>query len=354
MNRALVSVLALTGLALALPAMAQGQRWPSIRSRESAFEQRLQDGEQSGAISPDEALRLRATFEDLVAREQDYRYSPPGLTLNEVQDLDYRFGVLSDRLSSDLAQGPANQSRNPNRYTRRPYNGPPPTDRDEDRLGAATVNPPIAAPSPAPDRSSGVDDGWPSMNERRADLLARIEAGVTAGDLTRSEAAGLREDFEGLIRREDFYRQDGQLSTAERRDLDQAFADLSRRIHRERTDDQRLATATPPPPVAATPAETPPANDRTRWRDIRNVQADLDERIDEAKENQTIGEGEAKRLHEDASDLIRLEDDYRASPPGLTREEITDLEARIAAIEDRVGRPPPEPAKPNQRAVNDF
>src|SRR5437868_6486630 len=150
MNRALVSVLALTGLALALPAVAQGQRWPSIRSRESAFEQRLQDGEQSGAISPDEAQRLRGAFEDLVAREQDYRYSPPGLTLNEVQDLDYRVDALSDRLSRDLAQGPSNQSRNPNRYVRRPYNGPPPADREDDRLGAATVNPPIAAPVPAP------------------------------------------------------------------------------------------------------------------------------------------------------------------------------------------------------------
>ena len=243
--------------------------------------------------------------------------------------------------------------RNTDRYARRPYEGPPLTDRGFDRQAEApSISPPVV--ERAPDPSTGVDEGWPSMNERRADLLARIDAGVTAGDLTRSEAAGLREDFEGLIRREDFYRQDGSLSTAERRDLDLAFAELSRRIHRERADDQRAAVTVPAPPPPAVATAEPPPPDRTRWRDIRNVEADLAERIDEARENGAIDEAEAKRLHEDASDLIRLEDDYRASPPGLTREEIADLEARIGAIEDRVGRPPPEPARPNQRAVNDL
>ena len=103
MNRVLVSVLALSSLALSLPAAAQPQRWPSIRSRAPAFEQRLQEGEQSGAITRDEAQRLRAGFDELIAREQDYRYSPPGLTLGELQDLDYRFDALSNRLSRDLA-----------------------------------------------------------------------------------------------------------------------------------------------------------------------------------------------------------------------------------------------------------
>jgi hypothetical protein len=345
MNRALVSILALTGLIVSLPAAAQAQRWPSIRSRAPAFEQRIEEGEQSGALGREEAQRLRSGIDDLLAREQDYRYSPPGLTQFEVQDLDYRFDALSNRLARDLADNAPAPDRNSNRYAPRPYNGPPLDDRE----AQGPVNPPAIERSP--DRSTGVDDGWPSMNERRADLLARIDAGVTAGDLTRSEAAGLREDFEGLIRREDYYRQDGSLSVAERRDLDLAFAELSRRVHRERADDERTAAATAPPPTAVAP---PPAPDRTRWRDIRNVEADLDERIDEAKENGTIGDAEARRLHEDASDLIRLEDDYRASPPGLTREEIADLEARIGAIEDRVGRPPPEPERRGgQRAVND-
>jgi hypothetical protein len=357
MKRVLVALLAISATALMAPAAAEAQRWPSIRSRAPDFEARVEDGERSGALNRDDAERLRAAMDALLAREQDYRYSRPGMTISELEDLDERFDDLSQRLGQALAQGPRGRF---DRYDTRP------SEPEFQPAPEPGPEPPQAAPpepvNPSADEANAaIDDGWPSMNERRQGFLDRVQTAETSGELTRSEAAGLRGDFDGLVRREDFYRQDGAIDSAERRDLDMAFADLQRRLHGQAEPPAKQAQAAPPAsPPAAAPA--PPADEKTRWRDIRNIQADLDERIDEARENGVVSDGEAKQLHQQASDLVGVEDDYRASAPGLTHEEIADLEAKIAAIEDRVGRPPPadaKQAKPDeperrQRAVNDF
>ncbi|HET9161755.1 MAG TPA: hypothetical protein VFN88_14180 [Caulobacteraceae bacterium] len=355
MKRVLVPLLAVSALALMAPA-AEAQRWPSIRSRAPAFEARVEDGERSGALSQGQADQLRAAFDSLLAREQDYRYTAPGLTMSELQDLDARFDDLSDRLSQALAQ----DDRGYDRYAttpRAPDFQPPPLPQPP---------PPEAANPPRDEANAAVSDGWPSMNERRVDFLDRVQKAETSGEVTRSEAAGLRGDFDGLVRREEFYRQDGSLDGAERRDLDMAFAELSRRMRSggpAPSPQHADVAGAPPPGVVTTPPPPPPAaEEKTRWRDIRNIEADLDERIDEAKEKGVIGEDEAQTLRDQASDLVSVEDDYRASAPGLTHEEVADLEARIASIEDRVGRPPPakaaepnsDPPKREQRAVNDF
>jgi hypothetical protein len=112
--------------------------------------------------------------------------------------------------------------------------------------------------------------GWSSINERQARLDQRIDAGVREGDLTRSEAMRLRDEFQDLARLEARYRRDG-LSGWERTDLDRRFDALAARIRVERTDaagrdwfggrDWR--------------------DNRGAWIDINRRQAQLDRRIDQ-------------------------------------------------------------------------
>ena len=56
----------------------------------------------------------------------------------------------------------------------------------------------VAAPASA--------QAWQSINQRQANLDARIDAGVRSGDLTRSEATRLRGEFNDLARLEERYR----------------------------------------------------------------------------------------------------------------------------------------------------
>ena len=92
----------------------------------------------------------------------------------------------------------------------------------------------VAAPASA--------QSWQSINQRQANLDARIDAGVRSGDLTRNEAARLRGEFRelarmearyrasnGLSMSENLYRRNG-LTLAERRDLDRRFDRLDARL----------------------------------------------------------------------------------------------------------------------------
>src|SRR5690606_39707851 len=81
----------------------------------------------------------------------------------------------------------------------------------------------VAAPASA--------QSWQSINQRQANLDARIDAGVRSGDLTRNEAARLRGEFRELARLEARYRASYGLSNAERRDLDMRLDRKSTRLN---------------------------------------------------------------------------------------------------------------------------
>ncbi len=156
--------------------------WSSIGDRRSNLEARINAGVRDRSLSQAEASRLRADFQTLVRLEATYRRN--GLTAAERADLDRRFDALSARI------------------------------RDERRDG---------------------DGGWSSINQRQANLEARIDAGVRDRSLSQTEAARLRADFQALVRMEADYRRNG-LTAAERADLDRRFDALSARIRAERRD----------------------------------------------------------------------------------------------------------------------
>jgi hypothetical protein len=78
---------------------------------------------------------------------------------------------------------------------------------------------------------------WMNINQREAQLERRIDRGLRTGDLTRAEAARLRNEFRRILRLEARYRANG-LSGWERADLDRRFDILAPRIRWERNDPQ--------------------------------------------------------------------------------------------------------------------
>ena len=83
---------------------------------------------------------------------------------------------------------------------------------------------------------------WWSVNARQRELNRRIEVGIRRGELTRAEAARLRQRYYAIAQLERRYRRSGGgLSYAERRDLDRRFAYLAQAIRWERNDWQERA-----------------------------------------------------------------------------------------------------------------
>lgn len=154
---------------------------------------------------------------------------------------------------------------------------------------------------------------WQSINERQANLDARIDAGVRSGDLTRAEAGRLRAEFNDLARLETRYRSSYGLSDSERRDLDMRFDRLSSQIRYERNDRQ----------------------DRDRgWQPINQRQRMLDNRIDRGIRDGRLDRREAYRLRAEFQQIASLETRYRRN--GLSMQERRDLDRRFDRLDARL------------------
>ena len=79
-----------------------------------------------------------------------------------------------------------------------------------------------------------------NINQREAQIEARIDMGVRRGDLTRSEAVRLRSELRGIERLERRYRYTGGgIAAWERQDLERRLDRLSRQVFRARRDEDR-------------------------------------------------------------------------------------------------------------------
>ncbi|MCF8504884.1 MAG: hypothetical protein K9G59_08215 [Caulobacter sp.] len=234
---------------------SQGQ-WVSISRRQAWLERRISMGEQQRTLTRAEATTLRRNLSSLISLER--RYSRGGLSTQERADLDRRFDALSAQIRFESQDG---------------------------------------------------QTGWTNINQRQANLDARIDAGVRDRTLTAQEASRLRADFQALARLEATYRRNG-LTNAERADLDRRFDALSARIRSERQDDDG------------------------GWTNINRRQADLDARIDAGVRNRSLTAQEASRLRADFQALARLEATYRRN--GLTNAERADLDRRFDALSARI------------------
>ena len=95
MNKILLSLTAVSALAAAtvVPAVASAQ---SINQRQAMLERRIDQGLRSGALTRNEAYRLRSELRDTARLE--HRYRRGGLSGWERADLDRRFDRISARI----------------------------------------------------------------------------------------------------------------------------------------------------------------------------------------------------------------------------------------------------------------
>lgn len=211
----------------------QGRR--PLGERRAALEARIDAGVRDGSLSRAEAARLRADYDDLVRLET--RYAADGrITQTERADLRTRYRALSQQVGED---------------------------RNDD-----------------PDY-----DDWRPLADGRAAFIARVDAGLQARRLSRSEATRLRTDFDALVRLETDYRRDG-LSAREREDLTARLADLDRRVGDGGYDDGGYGA------------------------DPRAAQ--IEARIAAGERNGSISRTEAVRLRDELRDLTRRWADLEA------------------------------------------
>lgn len=187
MKRTLLTLMAATSMAAAIPAIASAQPWQNINQRQANLDQRIDVGVRNGQLTRAEADRLRVEFNGIARLEATYRASRPGLTVAEMADLDRRFDALSARI----------------RFER--------SDRD--------------------------DRQWQNINQRQAALERRIERAMRDRRLSQREARSIRAEFQAIARLEANYRASRPgLTAAERADLDRRFDRLSARIRMDAND----------------------------------------------------------------------------------------------------------------------
>jgi hypothetical protein len=177
MKRTLLPLLAATALGLAIPAVAGAQTWMSINQRQAQLDQRIDAGVRSGQLTPAEAARVRAEFQDILRLESAYRRD--GLSYQERAELDRRFDMLESRVIAERRDDQRRYGQN-DRY-------------DYDR--------------------------WQNLNQRQAQFNQRLRRAVRDRRLTQRQADNLRLEFDRIARIERDYRRGG-LTRSERADLD--------------------------------------------------------------------------------------------------------------------------------------
>ena len=151
------------------------------------------------------------------------------------------------------------------------------------------------------------------LAEGRATLTARIDAGVSDGSISRSEATRLRTDYDGLVQLETRYAADGRVTTQEAADLRERYRLLAQRL------------------------EMPGQGQGGSygWQPLSSRRADFDARVDRALNDRDITRAEATRLRADFQALVQVETSYQRN--GLDAREEADLVARYQTLTNRLG-----------------
>lgn len=197
MKKLSLALAATTALTLAAGA-AVAQPWMPIVDRQSNLDARIDAGVRSGELTRREATTLRADLATVIRLESRYRAG--GFSSWEMQDLDRRYDLISRKVRMETADNQTGW------YGGRGWN---------DNRGR-----------------------WVGIEQRKMQLDRRIEQGLRSGQLTSSEAARLRSDFNDIASAEVRYRRNG-LDARERADLDRRFDILAAKIRFERTDRDR-------------------------------------------------------------------------------------------------------------------
>lgn len=196
-----VSLLAstlLAGLGMS-PAMAQNTNTPGIDSSQQAIGARIQQGMQSGRLTPSEAQALYARDRDISVREMRYK-SDGQATQQERQQLRADLSALND---------------------------------DVERMIANNV---VVGRPGYPGNQSG---NTPGIDNQEFTIDERIDEGIRTGRINPREARNLRSRQRMIDRHEANFKSDGVVTKQERRQLRNELAALRDQVERMMRNDRR-------------------------------------------------------------------------------------------------------------------
>lgn len=151
---------------------------------------------------------------------------------------------------------------------------------------------------------------WLPIIERQAMMNDRIDAALSTGEITASQASLMRADLAALVSLEGRYRYGG-LSSREKLDLDRQYAVI---------DDQiRLAVR---------------EGADLGYTALEDRKLELDARIDAGVRSGQLTDAEAQALREDFDALASIEANYRVD--GFSPSERADLDRRLDDLSDRI------------------
>ncbi len=172
------------GLAAA-PAMAQNTHTPGIDNTQQAINARIQQGMQSGHITPSEAQMLLRRDREIEVREARFK-SDGRATPQERQQLRADVAELSAEVERMMAN------------------------RDVVRQGSST----------------------PGIDNMQSDIGQRIDEGLRSGRISEREARMLRRQNRAIERHEAAYKSDGVVTQQERRQLRNELGTLRDQVER--------------------------------------------------------------------------------------------------------------------------
>lgn len=156
------------------------------------------------------------------------------------------------------------------------------------------------------------------LSAGQAQFQARLESDVRSGVMSPGSANRLKTDFSALVLLESQYAADGRFTTQERTDLTNRYSAITQRL-----DQPSEAEVDTSPSVA-------------------EGRVDFDARVNAALIARSITRTQATRLRTDYRTLIQVEATYARD--GISAQEREDLDARLDALDERLGDGPRAPS----------
>jgi hypothetical protein len=169
--------------------------------------------------------------------------------------------------------------------------------------------------------------GRTPLGNQRVEFENRVDAAVQAGTLTQATGTRLRSDYGSLVQLETRYGADRRFTTAERNELADRYGELTQVL----ADGRYADSAT-----AATAA-------------VADGQAEFGRRVDAQVTARKLSRTNGTRLKSDYAALVQVETGYLRDGV-LSAAEQDDLDARLDALDARVGDTSYAAAPPTPRA----
>ena len=151
----------------------------------------------------------------------------------------------------------------------------------------------------------------------QAQFQARLDSDVRSGVLSPGSASRLKADFSALVVLENQYAADGRFTAQERADLTDRYGAITQRL----TQPSEAEVDTSP--------------------SVAEGRVDFDARVNAALVARSITRTQATRLRADYRALIQVEATYGRD--GMSSQEREDLDARLDALDERLGDGPRAP-----------